>query len=450
MGKLKIIDFVNLQLQALEDIHAKEIIQLKTEETELHNAIQEKIEDQRDEIIKKWKEEEKESIINNFRQTDEYKKLKDDQKELELTNERYKNYQKQWSEDKFKEKLKEEEENWKNKFFQSEEYKTLENTLNDKDSLIKELKQQLAINKENIISKYKAEDQEYNELKALRDNYQLSLENEKIKLSQIKDKEKEEALRELQKQHDEELLKRNSLTTKELGEDFEREIINMYDEHFHWDRKMNFTRTTVSKDGNKPDFRLDIYDRDFEQLTEIEKTKPNLSIIFEAKTKFNTTEGQKNEKFFKKLDKDRENYGSQYAVLITELEPESSFAIKSINEYRDMYMIRPFMFETIVNFFRLLASKAKAINDEISFFKKQELEKEFNEFKKYFDDKIRTKINDTIDTIQKQADILDKVKKALEEKVVDGLKKINNDMEKKLEKNLNPVLKKLEKNEGMF
>ena len=59
---------------------------------------------------------------------------------------------------------------------------------------------------------------------------------------------------------------------------------------------------------------------------EIEGDAEVISIMFEMKNENDTTATKhKNEDFFKELDKDRNEKGCEYAVLVSMLEPDSDF-----------------------------------------------------------------------------------------------------------------------------
>lgn len=73
-----------------------------------------------------------------------------------------------------------------------------------------------------------------------------------------------------------------------------------------------------------------------------------LSIMFEMKNEMDTTASKKkNEDFFRELDKDRQEKGCEYAVLVSLLEPDSELygGITDVSyRYPKMYVIRPQFF----------------------------------------------------------------------------------------------------------
>lgn len=85
-----------------------------------------------------------------------------------------------------------------------------------------------------------------------------------------------------------------------------------------------------------------------------------LSIMFEMKNEKEGQEsGEKNEKFFKKLDEDRKKKGCEFAVLVTQLEPNNPVYNDGIVDvsyaYEKMYVIRPQLFIPLITLLRTLA-----------------------------------------------------------------------------------------------
>jgi hypothetical protein len=87
-----------------------------------------------------------------------------------------------------------------------------------------------------------------------------------------------------------------------------------------------------------------------------------LSIMFEMKNeKEGQEDGEKNEKFFKKLDEDRKKKGCEFAVLVTQLEPNNPVYNDGIVDvsyaYDKMYVIRPQLFIPLITLLRTAAVK---------------------------------------------------------------------------------------------
>ena len=151
-----------------------------------------------------------------------------------------------------------------------------------------------------------------------------------------------------------------------------------------------------------------------------------LSIMFEMKNESDTTSTKKtNEAFFKELDKDRQEKGCEYAVLVSMLEPENDFYNAGIVDvsyrYPKMYVVRPQCFITIIT---LLANAAK---NSVSYQKQlvearnehadiTKFEDDLNSYKEWFERNVnlaREKFDKSIEEIDKTIDHLQKVKEAL-------------------------------------
>lgn len=133
---------------------------------------------------------------------------------------------------------------------------------------------------------------------------------------------------------------RLTLSTKGVGEDLEQWCYNEFNKH----RSMGFQNAEFSKDNNinnegatKGDF---VY-RDKDEFGE-----ECISIMFEMKNQTETSgKKHKNEDFYAKLNKDRNNKNCEYAVLVSMLEPENEYFNVGIQDvsymYPKMYVIRP-------------------------------------------------------------------------------------------------------------
>ena len=161
------------------------------------------------------------------------------------------------------------------------------------------------------------------------------------------------------------------LSTKMVGESLEQ----------HCETQFNQLRATAfphayfekdndASDGTKGDF---IFRECDEAGNEI------VSIMFEMKNENDTTATKhKNEDFFKKLDSDRKKKGSEYAVLVTLLEPESELYNTGIVDvsyrYEKMYVIRPQFFIPMITLLRNAAMNALAYKQELELVRQQNID----------------------------------------------------------------------------
>jgi hypothetical protein len=188
--------------------------------------------------------------------------------------------------------------------------------------------------------------------KSLRENFEI----------QIKGRNEEiERLRDLKAR----------LSTKMLGETLEQHC----ETEFNLIRASAFPNAYFEKDndartGSKGDFIFKEIDHANLEI---------VSIMFEMKNEGEeTTTKKKNEDFLKELDKDRNEKGCEYAVLVSLLEPESDLYNTGIvdvsHRYPKMYVIRPQFFIPIITLLRNAALKSMAYRVELALVKTQNLD----------------------------------------------------------------------------
>ena len=119
-----------------------------------------------------------------------------------------------------------------------------------------------------------------------------------------------------------------------------------------------------------------------------------ISIMFEMKNEMDATATKhKNEDFFKKLDKDRNDKNCEYAVLVSTLEADSELYNSGIVDvsyrYPKMYVIRPQFFIPIITLLRNAALNSLQYRTELARVREQNIdithfEDDLNEFKEKF------------------------------------------------------------------
>ncbi len=208
------------------------------------------------------------------------------------------------------------------------------------------------------------------------------------------------------------------LSTKMVGETLEQHC----ETEFNRLRSTAFPRAYFEKDndarsGSKGDY---IFRDSDDSGTEI------VSIMFEMKNESDTTSTKKkNEDFLKELDKDRNEKGCEYAVLVSLLEPESelynSGIVDVFHRYPKMYVIRPQFFLPIITLLRNAAMKSLEYKTELALVKAQNVditnfENDLETFKSAFArnyDLASRKFQKAIDEIDKSINHLQKTKDAL-------------------------------------
>ncbi|WFQ92508.1 DUF2130 domain-containing protein [Mycoplasma feriruminatoris] len=281
------------------------------------------------------------------------------------------------------------------------------------------------------------------------DNINLKHKNELNELTNTKDNKINELVKDL------EFIKREKLTKniKLIGEELENYCLNQFNQA----STFAFKTSTLIKDnmivknedelkGTKGDFIFKVY-------AEEEKQNLLLSVMCEMKSEqLNSHNKKKNSDHYKKLDDDRNKKNLDYALLVSELESDTNDSlIYRVNEYKDMFVIRPMYFISFLGVLETIALKYKdlklnRLQQEIMFKEKQDILDEFEEFKnnlldnalKHIDTKVN-EINKSAETIKKEANkILEATELVINKHLNTVRNKINNfKIEKVLESQKN-------------
>ena len=211
---------------------------------------------------------------------------------------------------------------------------------------------------------------------------------------------------------------KQKLSTKMVGETLEQHC----ETEFNKLRATAFQNSYFEKDndargGSKGDF---IYKETDESGNEI------ISIMFEMKNENDETSTKKrNEDFFAKLDKDRQEKKCEYAVLVSLLESENEFYNTGIvdvsHKFEKMYVVRPQFFIPIITLLRNAAMNSMKYKVELNLMRNQNLditdfEEKINLFKTGFAKNYELasrKFKTAIDEIDKTITHLNKTKEAL-------------------------------------
>ena len=281
--------------------------------------------------------------------------------------------------------------------------------------------------------------------------------NYKLKEAATESLQKQQALREnfaIQLRAKEETIEyykdlKARLSTKMVGETLEQHC----ETEFNRLRAAAFPYAYFEKDndartGSKGDY---IYREATEDGIEF------LSIMFEMKNEMDSTATKKkNEDFFKELDKDRQEKGCEYAILVSLLEPDSELygGITDVSyRYPKMYVIRPQYFIPIITLLRSSALHTVEYRRQLAEIRSQNIdisnfEAEMNDFKSRFGrnyDIASRKFKTAIEEIDKTISHLQKTKEALLSSE-DNLRLANNKAQelsvKRLTKN-NPTMQAL-------
>ena len=208
------------------------------------------------------------------------------------------------------------------------------------------------------------------------------------------------------------------LSTKMVGETLEQHC----ETEFNRIRATAFPRAYFEKDndartGSKGDY---IFRDTDEAGTEI------VSIMFEMKNENDRTATKnRNEDFLKELDKDRQEKGCEYAVLVSLLEPDSELyntgIVDMFHRFPKMYVVRPQFFIPIITLLRNAAMNSLKYKTELALVRAQNVditafESELDTFKAAFAKNYELasrRFQTAIDEIDKSIDHLQKTKEAL-------------------------------------
>ena len=245
---------------------------------------------------------------------------------------------------------------------------------------------------------------------------------------------------------------KSRLSTKMVGETLEAhceiEFEKLRQTAF---RKAEFGKDNDAKTGSKGDYIFKDFDDAGNEV---------VSIMFEMKNESDTTATKKkNNDFLKELDKDRNEKGCEYAVLVTLLEEDNelyNIGIVDVSHlYPKMYVVRPQFFIQMITLLRNAAENALQYKAELALVRSQNIditnfENELELFKNGFARNYNlasTQFEEAIKQIDNSMKAMGKVKEELQ-KSANNLRLANNKAQdvniKKLTKDNETMAKKFE------
>lgn len=229
---------------------------------------------------------------------------------------------------------------------------------------------------------------------------------------------KEEALK--LKEEEIERLKdyKQKLSTKMIGETLEQHCENSFNQlRATAFQNAHFEKDNDASKGTKGDYIYKEIDAEGNEI---------ISIMFEMKNENDhTATKKKNEDFFAKLDKDRNDKGCEYAVLVSLLEADSELYNAGIVDvsykFDKMFVVRPQFFIPIITLLRNAGMKSLQYKAELNVIRNQNIditnfEDKINDFKAGFArnyDLASRQFKTAIDEIDKTMSHLQKTKDAL-------------------------------------
>ena len=238
------------------------------------------------------------------------------------------------------------------------------------------------------------------------------------------------------------------MSTKMIGESLEIHCSNEFNKvRAYTYPSAYFEKDNDASNGSKGDFIFRDYIDGFEYV----------SIMFEMKNEADQTATKhKNEDFFAKLDKDRNEKKCEYAVLVSMLEPDNDLYNEGIVDvsyrYPKMYVIRPQFFMALISLLAQASKKSVEYQKELEVARQQTIdvtkfEDKINTFRNKFSghyQRASEKFNKAVEEIDKTINSLQKMKEDLLSSE-NYLRLANNDTEELTIKKLtwgNPTMKK--------
>ena len=279
--------------------------------------------------------------------------------------------------------------------------KSLEKDKNDlieHEKLLIESKYQDQINKLNTIIKEK-------ELTSKEEILKLELKHQE-ELNKQKDEYHELNNKFLQLQN-----QKAHLNVKMIGENLEitcdNEVLSyMQNGLFNctWEKDTTNVKDFDETKGSKADFIFKVYASEAHNPSEL-----LTSVCLEMKDENPDSKNKKtNSDYYNKLDKNRNKKECKYAVLVSNLESDnaSSLPIFKVNEYQDMYVVRPAYLMTFLNLIVSLTNRFKDLliaqkQEKLELQNQLELLEHFEEIKKKFLEDPLNKLKKLVDEIQK-------------------------------------------------
>lgn len=246
---------------------------------------------------------------------------------------------------------------------QKDSLNTLQKVTADKDAEIERLKAQI---REKDISTKSTIEKEVREIEKERDKLLNDLKNAQLEKQNSENLLRDKYKTQIRDRDDAiERLKdiKAKLSTKMVGETLEQHC----EIEFNKLRSTAFKTAFFEKDndassGSKGDYIFKDHDENGVEI---------VSIMFEMKNETDTsTTKRRNEDFLKELDKDRNEKGCEYAVLVSLLEPDSELfnagIVDMFHKYEKMYVIRPQFFIPMITLLRNAAENSLKYKNELA------------------------------------------------------------------------------------
>ena len=251
---------------------------------------------------------------------------------------------------------------------------------------------------------------------------------------------------------------RNLRSVKVQGENLERwcnnEVLSYMQNGLSnctWEKDNLVVKEEGETKGSKADFLFKVY-----SSNKHDDPSPLTSVCMDMKSEnSDSTYKKKNADYYKQLDLNRTKKKCKYAVLVSELEMEDAndIPIFKVNEYPDMYVVRPNYLMTFLNMIVSLtmrfANLIQEKEDEQEKFKsKQEILDDFEAIKNTYLDKPLESMKKELDNISKSNEAIRTANTKIEQAVANITAHYISQIESKIDSfeiKLNRNIKKIEK-----
>lgn len=294
----------------------------------------------------------------------------------------------------------------------------------------------------------KLKDNKKFEIDLLKANYKIEI-NEQKEAYEYKLKEKEDRISEILRQ-------KASLNVKQTGEDLESWCNNEVSGYMQnglfnctWSKDNKVVKEDDEVKGSKADYIFKVFASenhlDNELLT---------SVCLEMKDENPDSINKKsNADYYKQLDKNRMKKECKYAVLVSTLESDkpNDLPMFKVNEYKDMYVVRPAYLMTFLNMIVSLTSRFKELiiidkKEKLELKKSLDLMEEFNKLKSTYLDKPLEQLEKNVMDILKQNESIRNASNKINEICEKTINSYIKDIDEKLNKFEIKINKEYKKN----
>ena len=240
---------------------------------------------------------------------------------------------------------------------------------------------------------------------------QNKLKTEKLELEQTLKEKYEKQLAESQKMVEELRRYKSTLNVKRIGEDLETWCDNVVQSYMQngllnctWTKDNRVVKEENEYKGTKADyiFRIYLNEKHQEELT---------SICLDMKSENpDSVNKKKNADYYATLDKNRNKKGCKYALLVSELEMDQAndLSIYKVQEYENMYVVRPSYLMVFLNMVTSLTTRFATLltakqQEELKLKDQLEIVQLFEDIKNTYLDKPLEQLKKQVENIQKYA-----------------------------------------------